>query len=491
MRSESPGPVPLQPVLLSGGSGTRLWPLSRESYPKQLLPLQDESWSLLQQTARRVADSRLFLPPLLVASHDHRFLVAEQLRACGIVPNSILLEPMGRNTAPAIALAALHVCREDPARILVVMPADHRIDDEDEFLRAVQVAATAAATGSLVTLGITPDHPEPGYGYMKVGASDMAVTGAWHLDGFTEKPSQSVAESYLEAGTYLWNSGLFISRADTMLRELEQHAPEVIEACRRSLKAAEHDLDFLRIEEEAFRTAPALSFDHAVMEHTTRGRVVPCDPGWSDLGSWQALWKQGSGDSAGNTIRGRVVSDGVSNSLLYSDERRLLAAVDLDDMLVVTTGDSVLVAPLQAGRKIGQLVEALKLKGYPEATEYPLCYRPWGSYETLAEDSGFKVKRIIVKPGGSLSLQFHEHRSEHWVVVSGEACVQKSDSQHILQENQSLHIPAGTPHRLSNKNDMPLTLIEIQCGIYLGEDDIVRLEDIYGRTAPKETSGNS
>ncbi|WP_245602296.1 mannose-1-phosphate guanylyltransferase/mannose-6-phosphate isomerase [Fodinicurvata fenggangensis] len=491
MMTEKAGPFPLQPVILSGGSGTRLWPLSRESHPKQLLPLQHESLSLLQQTAGRVSASELFLPPLLVASHDHRFLVAEQLRSCGIVPDSILLEPMGRNTAPAIAVAALHCHRQDPARILVILPADHRIDDEEEFQRAVQVAATSAAAGSLVTLGITPDHPEPGYGYMKMGPTDETVAGVWHLAGFTEKPSLAVAESYLEAGNYLWNSGLFIARADTLLRELAHYAPEVLEACRLSLEGAERDLDFLRVGEEAFQRAPAISFDYAIMEHTTQGRVVPCDPGWSDLGSWQALWKEGSRDSAGNTIRGRVVADGVRNSLLHSDDSRLLAAVDLEDMLVVTTADSVLVAPFQAGGKIGQLVETIKLQGHPEATEYPLCHRPWGSYETLAEGGGFKVKRIIVKPGGTLSLQYHQHRTEHWVVVSGEASILKADSQHVLQENQSLYIPAGTPHRLSNISDAPLTLIEVQCGAYLGEDDIVRLDDIYGRKVPEAPSRNS
>lgn len=475
---------PLQPVILSGGAGTRLWPLSREAYPKQLLPLQDESLSLLQQTALRVSESAIFRAPLLIASQEHRFLVAEQLRSCNIHPEALLLEPVGRNTAPAIATAALLTSATAPERILVILPADHRIDDPEELLRCVKLAAKSAADGAIVTFGIAPEAAETGYGYIECGAADTTPEGLFRIASFTEKPDPERARRYLESGNYFWNSGMFVARADSLLEEFGRFCPELLDSCRASLEAAERDLDFQRLGHEAFACVRAISFDHAVMEHTAKGRVIPCNPGWSDLGSWKALWQNSPRDDFGNSLSGRVQAQEVRNSYLHSGDKRLLAAIGLDNMLVVSTRDSVLVAPLDESDRVGSLVEAMKREGIPEAEDHPVCHRPWGSYETLAESETFKVKRILVQPGGSLSLQYHRHRSEHWVVVSGLASILCNGERRELRENESLYIPAGMPHRLANEQQVPLLLIEVQCGTYLGEDDIVRLEDVYGRHRP-------
>lgn len=484
--TEPETPFPLQPVILSGGAGTRLWPLSREAYPKQLLPLQDETLSLLQQTALRVSNSEIFRRPLLIASQEHRFLVAEQLRACNIHPEALLLEPVGRNTAPAIATAALITSATAPERTLAILPADHRIDATEELLRCMKLAAESAAEGTIVTFGIKPETPETGYGYIECGAADTTPEGLFRIASFTEKPDPERAQRYLESGHYFWNSGMFVARADSLLEEFDRFCPKLLDACCASLEASEQDLDFQRLGHEAFASVRAISFDRAIMEHTAKGRVIPCDPGWSDLGSWKSLWQNSPRDDFGNSLSGRVQAQAVSNSYLHSGDTRLLAAIGLDNMLVVSTRDSVLVAPLDESDRVGSLVETMKREGIPEAEEHPVYHRPWGSYETLAESRNFKVKRILVQPGGSLSLQYHHHRSEHWVVVSGLASILCNGERRELRENESLYIPAGMPHRLANEQQAPLLLIEVQCGAYLGEDDIVRLEDVYGRHTPEK-----
>ncbi len=466
------------PVILAGGSGSRLWPLSRSLHPKQFLRLTDPRKSLLQLTVERAAALDDVAPPLLVCNEEHRFLVAEQMREQGTAPAAILLEPLPRNTAPAIALAALDCLNRDEDPVLLVLPADHDFRDGAGLVDAVEKARPSANAGRLVTFGVTPTRAETGYGYIRAGAGDGGVYG---IDEFVEKPDQATAERYLAAGGYYWNSGIFVFRASAYVGELERHAPDILAACREAHVRVCSDADFRRIDREAFSACRAESIDYAVMERTDRAAMVALDAGWSDVGAWSALWETADGhDEDGNVAWGDVVLEDCRNSYVRG-ESRLVSAVDLDDMIVIETSDAVFVAPKERAQDVRAVVKRLEADRRPETRMHKRVYRPWGSYESLAHDGRFQVKRIVVKPGASLSLQMHHHRAEHWVVVKGTARVTRGDEQFLLSEDQSTYIPLGTRHRLENPGAIPLEVIEVQTGSYLGEDDIVRFADKYGR----------
>jgi len=466
------------PVILSGGAGTRLWPLSRELYPKQLLPLMGE-YTMLQDTAKRLKGLEV-TAPIVVCNDAHRFLVAEQLRLLGITPRAIVLEPFGRNTAPAIALAALTALKtaakdEDP--ILLVLPADHVIRDVAAFQTAAVAASTAAEKGQLATFGVVPHSPETGYGYIRRGESLGAVQ---RIAQFVEKPSLTRAQGFIASGDHYWNSGMFVFRARRYLEELEKFAPAIAKVCRESLDEAKADLDFTRVDPKRFETCPSDSIDYAVMEKTADAVVVPLDAGWSDVGSWASLHAASDSDHSGNVARGDVVAEDSSNCYFYS-ESRLVAAVGLRDHVVVETKDAVLVAPKDRVQDVKALVARLKEMGRYEHSLHREVFRPWGSYDSLENGSRFQVKRLSVKPGAQLSLQLHHHRAEHWVVVSGTARITRGEEIFLLEENQSTYIPVGVKHRIENPGKIQLEVIEVQSGSYLGEDDIVRFEDRYGR----------
>ncbi len=465
----------LIPVILSGGSGTRLWPLSRESHPKQFLPLLGER-SLLQMTWLRLQGLPGADAPLVVANEEHRFLVAEQLRLVGAKPSALILEPVGRNTAPAIAVAALKAMADGDDPVLLVLPSDHVIDDEEGFRQAVLAALPAAEAGSLVTFGIVPTAAETGYGYINAGAG----TGVRPVSRFVEKPDLATAESYVASGEYFWNSGMFAFRASRYLEELGKTQPKMVELARESLAKATRDADFLRLDRDAFAACPADSIDYAVMEKTDRAAVLPIDVGWNDVGSWSALWSVVEQDGEGNAHRGDVIARGCKNTLAISD-KRLIALIGLTDVVVVDTDDAVLVAHKDRVQEVKEIVATLKQGQRPQATWHRKVYRPWGSYDGIDSGERFQVKRIIVKPGAALSLQMHHHRAEHWIVVKGTAQVTCEEKVFLLGENESTFIPLGSKHRLENPGKQPLELIEVQSGSYLGEDDIVRFEDVYGR----------
>ena len=468
----------LYPVILSGGSGTRLWPMSRSLYPKQLLRLLGED-SLLQQTVRRVADPGRFAAPLLVANEEHRFIVAEQLREIG-APSHVLLEPVGRNTAPAACVAALILAESEPAALMLLLPSDHIIAEEAVFAAAVDRAAAAAQAGALVTFGITPDRPEIGYGYIRQGEPVGGIEGVFRVAEFVEKPSPEVAEGYVASEQYFWNSGMFLFPAALFLNELERIRPEIVAACRQALAKARRDDDFVRLDKAAFEACPADSIDYAVMEHTTRAAVVPVSMGWNDVGSWDALWDISDKDGAGNAVIGNVVAEDTRNCYLRS-EAGLIAAIGIEDLVVVATDDALLLAPRDRTQEVRRLVARLAAEGRDESDALPTVHRPWGTYRSLHNGHRVQVKHITVKPGGRLSLQMHHHRAEHWIVVHGTARIRRGDEELMLTEDQSTYIPLGTPHRLENPGKIPLHLIEVQSGSYLGEDDIVRFEDSYGR----------
>jgi len=471
------------PVVLSGGSGTRLWPLSREKYPKQLLPLVDEQ-SMLQSTVARLEGVAGLSDPLLVCNEEHRFVVAEQVRLLG-KRGRVLLEPFGRNTAPALTLAALWASRDDEDPVLVVMPADHVILDGPQFREVVMQAASLAQEGFAVTFGITPDCPETGYGYIQQG--EPIPGGAFALKRFVEKPDRDTAQSYLDSGDYLWNSGIFVMRASVWLTALELCRPDILQACREALAGGSEDGDFVRLDVEAFGRCPSDSIDYAVMEHLSSGRdglpksaVIPLSAGWSDVGAWDALWKVLPKCESGNSVRGDVLLEDCTNTLAFS-ESRLVACVGVSNLVVVETDDAVLVAQHDATQDVKKVVDRLKAAKRGVAQWHRKVYRPWGWYDGVDSGARFQVKRICVKPGASLSLQMHHHRAEHWVVVSGTARVTKGDEVFLVTENQSTYIPLGVTHRLENPGITPLEMIEVQSGSYLGEDDIVRFEDTYGR----------
>jgi mannose-1-phosphate guanylyltransferase/mannose-6-phosphate isomerase len=473
----------ITPVVLSGGSGTRLWPMSRTLYPKQLLPLAS-SESLLVDTVRRAQAPALFGAPILVCNQEHRFIVAEQLRQAGLERRAIVLEPIGRNTAPAAAVAALLVARDTPEGLLLVAPSDHIVSDIAAFHSAVAAGAAVARQGALVTFGITPTHPETGYGYIRFDASaKKRANGARCLPvaEFVEKPDLATAEGYLKRGGYVWNSGMFLFRADRYLAELERHHPAIVEACRRAVAEAEADLDFQRLGAAAFAACPSVSIDYAVMEKTADAMVVPVAMGWNDVGAWSALWDIGTKDAADNVLIGDVMVEDVRNSYIRSEDGKLITAVGLDDIVLVVTDDAVLAARRDRAQDVKLLVERLKRSNRPEADVHTTVYRPWGSYQSVDAGARFQVKRLIVKPGAKLSAQMHHHRAEHWVVVHGTARVLRGEETVLLSENQSIYIPIGTVHRLENPGKVALHLIEVQSGSYLGEDDIVRFQDDYGR----------
>ena len=465
----------LQAVLLSGGWGTRLWPLSREAYPKQFLALAGEH-TMLQDTWRRVAP--LATPaPIVVANEEHRFLAAEQLRLVGVQGADIVLEPVGRNTAPAIAAAALQAMAGGDDPLLLVLPSDHVVRDEAGFRDAVRAAVPAPAAGALVTFGIVPSAPETGFGYIQAGAGD----GVRPVLRFVEKPDADTAASYLQAGGYLWNSGMFLFRASRYLAELERFRPDILAAVRRAFEDAARDGDFIRLEREAFSASPSDSIDYAVMEKTADARVLPVDIGWNDVGSWSALWEVSEQDEHGNSRHGDVIAVDSRNSYAYA--RRLVALVGVDDLVVVETDDAVLVARKDRVQRVKDVVAQLKAGQRSHAVLHREVHRPWGSYDSIDQEDGcFQVKRIRVKPGARLSLQAHRHRAEHWIVVRGTARVTRDNDVFELHANQSTYIPLGARHRLENPGSEMLELIEVQSGSYLGEDDIVRYEDVYGRS---------
>jgi mannose-1-phosphate guanylyltransferase/mannose-6-phosphate isomerase len=478
MAVETPAPL-IYPVILSGGSGTRLWPMSRSAYPKQLLPLLSDS-SLLQESVRRVVDPGRFAAPLILANDEHRFIIAEQLRQIGVKPQTIMLEPVARNTAPAAAAAALWLQALDPDALMLIMPSDHSITDAAAFRTALDLGAAAAAQGKLVTFGIAADRPETGYGYIRRGAA-LAVPGAFDVAGFVEKPDLAHAETYLASGQYTWNSGIFLFPVGLYLAELKARLPETSAAVEAALAGAKGDLDFLRLDGGAFAKAANQSIDYAVMEHTSRAAVVPVAMGWSDVGAWDALWSiTPKSDGNGTVAIGDVVAVDCRDSYLRSEEG-LLAAFGVEDLVVVATADAVMVAPKNRAQDLKKLVDRLKAEQRPELTHLSTVHRPWGTYRSIHQGDRVQVKHITVKPGAKLSLQLHHHRAEHWVVVQGTARVVRGDEVLMLTENQSTYIPLGSQHRLENPGRIPLHLIEVQSGSYLGEDDIVRLEDTYGR----------
>ncbi|MFN9644449.1 MAG: mannose-1-phosphate guanylyltransferase/mannose-6-phosphate isomerase [Cyanobacteriota bacterium] len=471
---------PLIPLLLCGGTGTRLWPLSRASYPKQYWALAGESdATLLQQTHQRLAGLPGLAPPILVCNEDHRFIVAEQMRQIDVDPAAILLEPVGRNTAPAVTVAALQATARGEDPLLLVLSADHVIRREECFRQTVAAGMAAAAAGQLVTFGIVPTAPETGYGYIE-SAEALNPLQPVPIARFVEKPDLATAERFLSTGRFTWNSGMFLFRASAILAELERLAPEVVSACRSALDHDTADLDFLRLEREAFAGCPSVAIDVAVMERTDRGCVLPLDAQWSDVGSWSALWETADRDSEGNVLRGRVISRDSRNCYLRS-EHRLVVGLGVDDLVVVETDDVVLVAHRDRAQDVKSIVGQLERQGAPESKAHRRIYRPWGYYDGVVEGVRWQVKKIQVKPGASLSLQMHHHRAEHWVVVKGTALVEKDGVQELLAENQSTYIPLGSRHRLINPGKIPVELIEVQSGPYLGEDDIVRFDDRYGR----------
>ena len=475
--------TPLIPVILCGGTGTRLWPLSRASYPKQYWPLGGKGdETLLQQTQQRLEGIEELGDPLLICNDDHRFIVAEQMRQIDIQPGAILLEPMGRNTAPAVAVAALQATANGEDPLLLVLSADHVIRDDEHFRSAIEAGRSTAEAGRLVTFGIVPTAPETGYGYIE--AAESMQTGNLTpvpIARFVEKPDQATADRFLASGRFTWNSGMFLFKASAMLTELERLTPEVVSCCRAALEQDVADLEFLRLEREAFAKCPNVAIDVAVMEQTKLGSVLPLSAGWSDVGSWSALWDTADRDENGNVLRGRVISEGSRNCYLRS-EHRLVVGLGVENLVVVETDDAVLIADRDQAQNVKTIVKQLEAEGRPEGKAHRKIYRPWGHYTGIVEDSRWQVKRISVKPGASLSLQMHHHRAEHWIVVSGTAVVERDGETQLVGENQSTYIPLGCKHRLSNPGRIPVELIEVQSGAYLGEDDIVRFEDVYGRS---------
>lgn len=467
------------PVILSGGAGTRLWPLSRQLHPKQFHSVLGGEHTLLQETWQRISEYPGILSPLIVCNEEHRFFVAEQMSEVGVEDCQILLEPAGRNTAPAVTLAALRATIQLDDPLLLVLPADHAIQDRKAFHDVIDGAVTVAERGGLVTFGITPSSPHTGYGYIQMGDKKSSGGGS-SVESFVEKPDLELAQKYLKSGDYLWNSGMFLFKASAWIEEASSYASEILSACQTAIERSVEDSYFLRPDREAFLQSPSDSIDYAVMEKTTNGWVVPMNAGWSDVGSWQSLWEVGTQDRDGNIYEGDVLVENVRNSFIHAGHR-LVVAMDVEDLVIVETGDAVLVMRRESEQAIKKVVEQLRQEGRGEACLHRRVVRPWGTYETVDLSDRFQVKRITVTPKASLSLQMHHHRAEHWVVVRGTAHVIRGEERVTMSENESIFIPTRTKHRLENPGDIPLELIEVQSGSYLGEDDIVRFEDNYGR----------
>lgn len=467
------------PVVLSGGSGSRLWPLSREVYPKQLHALIGEN-TMLQETVLRLRDIPELSAPLIICNTEHRFMVAEQLRNISVDPAAIILEPCGRNTAPAAAVGALAAMKHGEDPLLFVLPSDSVIEDREAFRQAFLTGAKAADQGNLVTFGVKPVNPNTGYGYIKLGAALPGAGEVFHVDRFVEKPDLQTAEEFVSRGGYLWNSGMFVFRSSGYLDELGRFAPDMLNACTAAVNKAFADLDFLRLDGAEYSACPSDSIDYAVMEHTEKACVVPLDTGWNDVGSWTSLWEASGRDGQGNVLRGDIEVQDVQDSFLYSSNR-LVTGVGLRGVAVVETTDAVMVADMSRTQEIKDLVVKLKSRKREEVVSHRRVYRPWGFYETVDLGERFQVKRLMIKPGSILSLQKHYHRSEHWVVVRGTARVTTEGKTFVLHEDESTYIPVGATHRLENSGKIPLEIIEVQTGSYLGEDDIERMEDVYGR----------
>ena len=467
----------ITPIIMAGGSGSRLWPLSRQLNPKQFLRLADPDWSMLQATIQRLQGLETATAKL-ICNEQHRFLAAEQLRQLGIKGANILLEPVGRNTAPAIALAALQALEEADDPVLLVLAADHLINDQEAFQASVTAALPLALAGKLVTFGIVPSSPETGYGYIEQGSS--LPEGGFAVTRFVEKPDLKTAQRYLASGNYCWNSGMFMFRAQRYLDELAVHQPAILQSCRDALAGGSKDMDFIRVDADAFAACPDDSIDYAVMEKTADAAMVPLDAGWSDIGSWSALWDVSQKDAEGNALTGDVITESTQGCYIHADSR-LVATVGVEDLVIVETKDAVLVTRKDRVQDVKKIVERIKSDGRHEHMNHREVYRPWGIYDSIDSGHRYQVKRIKVKPGAKLSVQMHHHRAEHWIVVSGTAKVTNGKETYLVTENQSTYIPIGQVHSLENPGVIDLELIEVQSGSYLGEDDIVRLEDRYGR----------
>lgn len=468
------------PVILAGGSGSRLWPLSRQHYPKQLLKLFGDK-TMLQQTILRLSGLSDMGSPIVVCNVEHRFMVAEQLNEIGFPNSAIILEPLARNTAPALALAAMHAKEAQPNSTLLVLSADHMIRDVEEFHRVVKVAAEAASKNHLVTFGVHPTHPETGYGYIKTDKYSGGSEKVFKVDQFVEKPNLETAQSYLDAGCYYWNSGMFVFKTDVFLSELQSYSPDVVATASQARDSAVRDLDFIRVNKDSFAKAPNISIDYALMEKSNNVVCVPLNAGWSDVGDWKSYWDVSQKDVAGNSFIGDSIDVGSTNTLVFS-QHKLVATLGVNNLMIINTPDAVLVADKSKAQEVKAIISQIESQARKEHLQHREVYRPWGCYDAIDDGDRYQVNRIRVKPGASLSLQVHHHRAEHWIVVKGTALVQKDDEVMLLSENESTYIPVGTKHRLSNPGKIPLEIVEVQSGPYLEDDDVIRYEDSYGRS---------
>ena len=477
---------PIVPIILAGGTGSRLWPLSRKSYPKQFLNLLErDKNTLLQTTFKRIESLENLSNPIIICNEEHRFIVGDQMRQINIDPLSIILEPLGRNTAPAIAIAALKAIEyfkeDDIDPILLILSSDHHIEDINKFQNSIKQSIEESKKGNLIIFGVIPNYPSTGYGYIELEDSQISQNFmARKVESFVEKPDLETAKSLFENKNFLWNSGMFVFKATEIIKEIDNFEPELIQNCKESLKNSLKDLDFLRIDRQYFEKCPNISIDISVFEKTKKAFVLPLDCGWDDFGSWDSLWNLSKKDKKGNSLKGRVITDKTKNSLIRSEER-LIVSLGLENIIIIETRDALLVANKNKTQDVKKIVEQLNNKGYVEGKEHKIMHRPWGNYLSIQEGKNWQIKKINVYPGSELSLQMHYHRSEHWIVVQGTAKVQIDEEIKYLSENESTYIPLGSKHRLSNPGKIPLVLIEVQSGDYLGEDDIVRFEDIYGR----------
>ena len=470
------------PVILSGGTGSRLWPLSRETYPKQYINLNEKNnFSLLQNTYLRLKGLNNLMPPIIISNQEQRFIVAEQMREINVKPHSILLEPIGKNTAPAVALAALKAIDKNNDPTLLVLSSDHKIEDEENFREVIEKGLFHSNKERLVTFGITPNGPETGYGYIKSYQELSEDNLASRIEKFIEKPNLELANKFIKDKHYVWNSGIFLFKASVFLKELEKFEPNIVRTCSKALKAGIKDLDFFRIDKEVFEKCPNKPIDIAVMEKTNLGSVLTLKAGWADIGSWKAVWENSKKDDMGNALKGKVIIEDTKNCYLRS-ENRLIVGINLNGLIVVETNDAVLISNKDSTQKVKQIVKFLNKSNLKEGKNNKISYRPWGNFTSIEEGISWQVKRLEIKPKASISLQMHKHRSEHWIIVSGTAKIEIDDKVSLLKKNESTYIPLGSKHRLSNPDIIPLILIEVQSGSYLGEDDIVRFEDIYGRS---------